>query len=55
MFNVKDAEIDEESDVVLEPAKSIPVHERCEVLVVGGGPSGENTVLLLVKRVSAAL
>jgi len=40
-----DAEIDEESDVVLEPAKSIPVHERCEVLVVGGGPSGLSAAL----------
>ena len=39
--DVKDAEIDEDSDVVLEPAKSIPVHDKCEVLVVGGGPSGE--------------
>ena len=45
--NVKDAEIDEDSDVVLEPAKSIPVHDKCEVLVVGGGPSGDITVLLL--------
>ena len=44
-----DAEIDETSDVVLEPAKSIPVHDKCEVLVVGGGPSGENTTLSLVK------
>ena len=42
--NVKDTEIDEDSDVVLEPAKSIPVHDKCEVLVVGGGPSGDNTV-----------
>ena len=46
---LEDAEIDESSDVVLEPAKSIPVHDKCEVLVVGGGPSGENTTLSLVK------
>ena len=48
-FNVKDAEIDEDSDVVLEPAKSIPVHDKCQVLVVGGGPSGDITVLLLTE------
>ena len=46
---LEDAEIDETSDVVLEPAKSIPVHDKCEVPVVGGGPSGENTTLSLVK------
>ena len=47
--NDKDAEIDEDSDVVLEPAKSIPVHDKCQVLVVGGGPSGDITVLLLTE------
>ena len=50
--NVKDAEIDEDSDVVLEPAKSIPVHDKCEVLVVGGGPSGDITVLLLTESLA---
>ena len=32
-------------DVVEEPAKRLPVHARCEVLVVGGGPSGLSAAL----------
>ena len=31
---------DENNDVVCEPPKTIAVHDRCQVLVVGGGPSG---------------
>ena len=31
---------DENTDVVCEPPKTIAVHDRCQVLVVGGGPSG---------------
>ena len=32
-------------DVVEEPAKTLTVHDRCEVLVVGGGPSGLSAAL----------
>ena len=31
--------------MVEEPAKTLTVHDRCEVLVVGGGPSGLSAAL----------
>ena len=33
-------ETTDDSDVVTEPPRTISVHDRCDVLVVGGGPSG---------------
>ena len=38
-------EVEVLEDTVEEPAKSLPVHDRCEVLVVGGGPSGLSAAL----------
>jgi len=35
----------EEEGVVEEPRRTLPVHARCEVLVVGGGPSGLSAAL----------
>ena len=40
-----EVEVEVEEDMVVEPAKTIPVHDRCEVLVVGGGPSGLSAAL----------
>jgi len=40
-----DAIPEEGEDVIVEPAKPIPVHARCDVLVVGGGPSGLSAAL----------
>jgi len=31
---------EDEEEVVVEPSRTLPVHTKCEVLVVGGGPSG---------------
>lgn len=32
-------------EYLVEPAKPLPIHARCEVLVVGGGPSGLSAAL----------
>jgi len=32
-------------EIVVEPSRSIPIHARCDVLVVGGGPSGLSAAL----------
>ena len=32
--------IDQETDQIVEPEKNIPVLDKCEVLVIGGGPAG---------------
>src|SRR5688572_9803087 len=29
-----------QASTITEPARQIPIYERCEVLVVGGGPAG---------------
>ena len=34
-----------DQEVVTEPPRTIPVHDRCDVLVVGGGPSGLSAAL----------
>jgi len=36
---------EEDKDVVCEPPRTIMVHDRCQVLVVGGGPSGLSAAL----------
>ena len=41
----EEEEVEVLEDVVEEPSKTIPVHDRCEVLVVGGGPSGLSAAL----------
>jgi len=38
-------EDEEVGEFLVEPPKPIPVHARCEVLVVGGGPSGLSAAL----------
>jgi len=35
----------QDKECIMEPSKPIPVHARCEVLVVGGGPSGLSAAL----------
>ena len=39
-------------EIVVEPSRSIPIHARCDVLVVGGGPSGLSAALA-AKRAGA--
>jgi len=36
---------DDNEEIVVEPTRSIPIHARCDVLVVGGGPSGLSAAL----------
>ena len=40
IFIIIEQETTDDSDVVTEPPRTISVHDRCDVLVVGGGPSG---------------
>jgi len=40
-----EVEEDSGSERVVEPQRTLPVHARCQVLVVGGGPSGLSAAL----------
>jgi len=39
------ADVDAGESLVVEPERTLPVHAKCEVLVVGGGPSGLSAAL----------
>jgi len=44
-FYSRDSTENDAEDTVVEPSRSLPIHARCDVLVVGGGPSGLSAAL----------